>query len=382
MGKAKLAAHETFIKLPKTIYHGLRGDPHFTFSNFLNVTAIPYYAGGAFLAYSFAAGGAKVDAARQAVGVALYYLGTLGANKSIDSFYKMKTGVDLNLKFRKANGDIERVFASTDFPRFDLLEGKDYRRMMKQLGVPDDVADPKREVQDQVRTIISAARADKLIFGNILALVGAGYIARSDAWTSLFKVKDGGWSNLKNIWNLQDKTEGNLLTRLVHTGTHINSKIADPLKEAFMGKVKSASQDPNAFKKAQYLRYGVLGTTGAMAAMIFGHSWIASSRSRKSFESPFITNLSPALAPEQSPVTAAIQQQLPGGQVDKLPRQGVFEVVQRMETGQTPDSPDPSTLPDYPAFQPKGGAMLQNASLQSPLPDPFVANASVWGGSR
>jgi hypothetical protein len=382
-GKAKLAAHETFIKLPKTIYHGLRGDANFTFSNFLNVTAIPYYAGGAFLAFSFAAGGANRDAARQAVGVALYYLGALGANKSIDSFYKAKTGVDLNLKFRKANGDIERVFASTDFPRFDLLEGKDYRRMMKQLGVPDDVADPKREVQDQVRTIISAARADKLILGNVLAAVGAGYIARSDAWTSLFKVKEGGWSNLKNIWNFQNKTEGNVLTRLVHTGTHITSKIADPLSEAFMGKINSASQEPKVLQKAQHLRYGVLGTAGTLVALIFGHSWIASSRSQKPFESPFITNLSPALAPEQSPLTAAIQQQLPGGNVDKLPRKGVFEVAQRMETGQSPDDlPASSSLPDYPPLQPNGGMMVEKSAFQTPVPDQFAGNARVWGDPR
>ncbi|WP_373531052.1 hypothetical protein [Vampirovibrio sp.] len=376
-GKTKLAAHETLVKLPKTIYHGLRGDSNFTFSNFLNVTSIPYYAGGAVLALSFAAGRAKVDFARQAVGVGLYYLGVLGANKSIDSFYKAKTGVDLNLKFRKANGDVERVFASTDFPRFDLLQGNDYRRMMKRLGVPDDVSDPKREVQDQVRTIISAARADKLILGNILAAVGAGYIARSDAWTSLFKVKDGGWSNLKNIWNFQYKTEGNVVTRLVNTGTHIGSKIADPFKEAFMGTAHQAGLDAQALKKAKYLRYGVWGTAGALVAMIFGHSWMASARSRKPFESPFITNLSPALAPEQSSLTAAIQQQLPGGHVDKLPRKGVFEVAQRMETGQPGVSNDsmpisgpiipsiPGSWPDNnPAMQSKGGMIVQKSALQ------------------
>lgn len=370
-GKTKLAAHESFVKLPKSIYHGLRGDPNFTFSNFLNVTSVPYYLGGAFLALSFAAGRAKVDFARQAVGVGLYYLGAVASNKSIDAFYKAKTGIDLNLKFRKANGDVERVFASTDFPRTDLLEKSDYRRMMKGLGVPDDVSDPKREVQDHVREIISAARADKLILGNILAAVGAGYIARSDGWSSLFKVKDGGWENLRNIWNFQNKSEGNVLTRLAHTGTHVTSKIAEPLQEAFLGKTNTSGLSDKAVQEAvrnsRYMRYGVLGTAGTLIAMIFGHSWIASRRSQKPFESPFITNLSPALAPEQSPVTAAIQERLPGGQVDKLPRKGVFEVAQRMESGQQTFSlPDSTELPPtlgQPAFQTKGGVIVQKFGL-------------------
>lgn len=349
-GKLKLSAHETFVKLPKTLYHGLRGDQKFTFSNFLNVTSIPYYLGGAVLALSFRAGRAHLDFSRQAVGVLLYYLGTRAANTGIDNFYKAKTGVDLNLRFRKANGDVERVFASTDFPRFDLLESKDYRRMMTRLGVPDDVSDPKREVQDRVRTIISAARADKLILGNILAAVGAGYIARSDAWASVMQGGPGGWGNLKNIWNLSNKLEGSPLDRLANTGSHVASKIAEPFKEAFFGKANTAGMSALDIRHANLKRYGVWGTVGTLSAMILAHSWIASRPSRKAFESPFITNLSPALAPEQSAVTAAIQQQLPGGSVDKLPRKGVFEVAQRLESGQSSPAQQPVVTQNVPAF--------------------------------
>lgn len=355
-GKLKLSAHETFVKLPQTLYHGLRGDQKFTFSNFLNVTSIPYYAGGLVLALSFRAGRANFDFARQMVGVGLYYLGTMGANKGIESFYKAKTGVDLNLRFRKANGDVERVFASTDFPRFDLLESNDYRRMMTRLGVPDDVSDPKREVQDRVRTIISAARADKLILGNILAAVGAGYIARSDAWASVVQGGPGGWGNLKNIWNLKNKLEGGPIDRLANTGSHVASKLAEPFKEAFFGKANTAGMSALDIRHANLKRYGVWGTVGTLGAMILAHSWIASRLSRKTFESPFITNLSPALAPEQSAVTAAIQQQLPGGPVDKLPRKGVFEVAQRLESGQASPAQESVSSQGVPTFTPLGAS--------------------------
>lgn len=348
--KLKLNMKQNFVTLPKTVYQGLKGDPHYTFSDFLNVTNIPYYLGGAFLALSFMAGRAQVGASRQAVGVGLYYLGVLGANKGIDAFYKAKTGVDLNLKFRKANGDIEKVFASADFPRFDLLEGQDFRRMMNRLGVPDDVSDPKREVQDQVRTMISGSRADKLILGNVLAAIGAGYIARSDAWANTFK----DWGNLKNIWK-SSNPEGSVGERLSKTGMHIVSKFEEPIKEAIHGKTPvglSGEALAKAVKQEKIFRYGVFGVAGSLVAAIAAHSWIATSRSKERFESPFITNLSPALAPEQSSSTAELQRKLPGGLIiDKLPRKGVFEVAQRMESGGESASPAP-TLPAFPMPQP------------------------------
>ncbi len=312
--KMREGAKKTFVTMPKTVYQGLKGDSHFSFTDYLDVTSIPYYTGGAVLALNFLAGGDKVGAARQAAGVAMYYLGVLAANKGIDGFYKAKTGVDLNLKFRKANGDVEKVLASTNFPRFDLLEDRDYRPMMRRLGIPDDVADPKREVQEQVRGIISASRADKLILGNILAAVGAGYLARNDGWGNAFK----DWHRLGQIWNVGNKLEGSLLTRTTATGQFLIGKLGEPFRAAFVPAARKTT-------------YGVLGVATTLTGMIMGHSWIASRRHRKSFESPFITNLSPALAPEQSPTTAAIQQQLPGGHVNKLPRKGVFEIAQRME---------------------------------------------------
>lgn len=359
-GKAKEGFRKNFVALPTTIAQGLKGDNRFTFSDYLDVTSIPYYLGGAFLAVSFLAGRDKINASRQAVGVGLYYLGALAATKGIDAFYKATTGVDLNLRFHRANGDVERVFSSTDFPRFDLLEERDYRRMMKRLGVPEDVSDPKREVQDQVRNIISASRADKLILGNLLAAVGAGYIARSDAWGNTFT----GWGQLKPLFKTGGR-EGGLLERLGKAKDIIGPKFSEPLKEAFL-------TNPN-----KTMRYGILGGSAALISMIIVHSWAASRRGERRFESPFITNLSPALAPEQSPLTAALQQHLPGGQVNKLPRKGVFDIAQRMESGKpsTPFNaamtpmPFPPKLP-LPAFQspppeqpfqPKGGLMVDGS---------------------
>lgn len=318
--KLALDVKNAFVGLPNTIYQGLRGDGHFTFSDYLSVTSIPYYVGGAVLAASAAAGRDKLNMSRQGVGVLLYYLGVALANKSINAFYKYKTGVDLDLRYQKANGDIEKVYASTDFPRFDLLEKPDRQVMIRKMHIPDNVADPKREVNDEARTIISASRADKLILGNLLAAFAAGYIARSDAWARL----PDGLKSIRQIWSLKNKDGGGILARTARTGSAISGTVGPALKEVLHG---YPGENP-------LWRRGLLGSIGVVTGLIFLHSWQAATRNRsRVYESPFISNLSPALSPEQSLYTAAVQRNLPGGMVNKLPRKGVFDVVQHIESG-------------------------------------------------
>ena len=329
MQKLKLDFNNTFVTMPKTIYQGLRGNSHFTFSDYLSVTSIPYYLGGAFLAASAGFGRDKMNMSRQGVGVLLYYLGVAAANKGINAFYKAKAGIDLDLRYKKANGDIEKVFASTDFPRFDLLEDPDYQEMMRKMHIPNNVSDPKREANDQARTIISASRADKLILGNLLAAIGAGYLARSDAWG---RVPDG-LKSIAHIWSLQNKDAGGLFQRMTRTGQAISGTVGPALRETILG----YHGEPNPM-----WRKGILGSMALLTGLIFLHSWQAATRNRKRvYESPFTSNLSPALSPEQSAYTAAVQQHLPGGAINKLPRKGVFDVVQRIESGYGMSLPEP-----------------------------------------
>lgn len=307
LGKLKLSLQQTFVDFPKTIVQGLRGDSHFTFSDSLQTASIPYYLGGMFLAGSFLAGGAKVDFARQGVGVGLYYLGMGTASQAINAFYKWRTGVDLNMRYRKANGDIENVFSSTDFPRLDLLREEDYKGLIQKMRIPTNIADPKREVNDQTRQVISASRMDKLILGNLLAAIGAGYIARSDAWARI--LHDNG--ALKAVWNWQDKQEGGFLKRMQTTSTILSAKVGPALYDIFL-----SPKD----KSNRMLRRGVFGSMAVLTSLIFLHAWRTLNRSKRRYESPFMTNLSPELAPGASRHTAAIQRRLPGGSVKTMPR--------------------------------------------------------------
>src|SRR5687767_12443435 len=91
----------TFIKTPRQVVHGLRGDEESTGAHLLNIATIPYYLGGAFLAGSFAAGGNRRAFVQQSVGVALYYMGISAANASINGLCKATSGVDLDLRYKR-----------------------------------------------------------------------------------------------------------------------------------------------------------------------------------------------------------------------------------------------------------------------------------------
>jgi len=71
-----------------------------------------------------------------------------------------------------------------------------------------------------------------------------------------------------------------------------------------------------------------------VTGMIAYHTWQTIMYShRHQYESPFITNLSPALS-GRSPLTLAIQRQLPGGAdvyKGRLPREEVIAISKRIE---------------------------------------------------
>ncbi len=327
--KIKMSFQHGFVTLPKTIVQGLKGDNRFTFSDFLDVANIPYYLGGACLAGSFILGGDRFNGLRQGIGVATYFLGIAATNLGINEFFKYRTGIDLNQKYRKPNGDVEKVFASVDFPRLDLLSDAQYEKLIRKMGIPTNVADPKREVNDQTRQIISAARADKLILGNIAAAIGAGYIARNELWGRLLDSN----SPLKAIWS-KDAQQGDWMNRSQKTLEFFKAKIGPAVKEVFFGAANEANP---------WLRRSLWGGLAASSGLVLWHCWNVMSRQDRPYLSPFLSNLPPELAPELSPETAAIQHNLPGGDVPRLNRQSIFETVQHVEarTQMTP----PHTTP-------------------------------------
>ena len=291
--KLKLGVKGTVVDLPKSVLAGLKGDSSYSFTDFLNVAKIPYYVGGAVLALSFRAGRDKVNFVRQAIGVGLYYLGVMGANKAIDKIYKRTSGIDLGQRYQKADGGkIEKVFASSDFPRLDLLSPEQYAAIQKKLGIPDNVADPKAETNAQIKQVISTSRADKLILGNVLAALGAGYLARSNGWARIL----GKQGTLKNIW--RDPLGGSVANKLANTVTAIGGILGKGFKEKITGLPGEASP---------MLRKGILGGGAIIAGAVLLHSALTL-RNKKAYESSMLTKSlggnSPYLDPAFNPGTA------------------------------------------------------------------------------
>lgn len=185
----KLAHHlkTLFVTMPKTIWRGLKGDKDFTFSDAMLVAKFPYYLGGMFLALSPCLGGDKKEGVRLGAAALFYLLGTGVSHGLINLLYRVRYGADLTMMYRSKTGQVENVFASTDFPRFDLLTKQQYAKMAYKMGVPLDVPEPDGAIRENLRYIIPNSRALKMIVATVLSAIGAGYLARTDAWLAVPK---------------------------------------------------------------------------------------------------------------------------------------------------------------------------------------------------
>jgi hypothetical protein len=203
-----------FVTTPKTIVKGLRGDRDFTFADFMLLSKVPYYLGGVFFVLAHIAPKNSREALRTGVGVGLYYLANQLTNAGINGLYWARYGIPLGLQYKSTTGRIEPALNTADFPRTDILTDAQYDRMAKKMGVPDTVADPKVACNQQIRQAIVSSRAMKLIVGNILAAVGAGYIAKHSGWDQWFG-KHGAGSFITEAGEiLADPKLGSPLNRL------------------------------------------------------------------------------------------------------------------------------------------------------------------------
>lgn len=280
--RMSLDLQNTFINTPKQVIHGLRGDQESTGAHLLNIATIPYYLGGAFLAGSFAAGGNRRAFVQQSVGVALYYMGISVANASINGLCKATSGVDLDLRYRRPDGEIQKVYDSLDFSRSDLLEQSDYDKMARKMGIPGDIADPKQEIRQRGRQIASDAKTDKLVLGNLLAAIGAGWIARHVPWSRLMPQDIG--KEIRGIWKHQATPMNQKFRQIGHVFKETGHLM---WTEAISG--APGERDPK-------LRKGVLGGMTALSSLL---GWdivhTAHSASDRDYQAPQIDRLSPEL---------------------------------------------------------------------------------------
>ncbi|MEB3245080.1 MAG: hypothetical protein VKJ06_03740 [Vampirovibrionales bacterium] len=192
--KLALSAKNTFIETPKSVVKGLSGSPEFDFGDKMRVAQIPYYLGGLALVGSYLAPGGKnalKNALKPALACVGYIVGFPLANATVNTLYKLRYGVDLDMRYHTSKNTIAGVYDSAVFVREDLLPPDDFARMRRKMGIPEGLAAPDWEVKRQLDGLIPAAKVSKLLLGNVLAAVGAGYLAQLPHWQQMPAIIQG-----------------------------------------------------------------------------------------------------------------------------------------------------------------------------------------------
>jgi hypothetical protein len=225
--RAKITADSLTYRLPKVVAKGLKGDSSVGFSDqMLLANTVPYFLGGATLAgVAGLASGSKLPVLNAAVGVGLYMLAQTGVSRLIREAWHVRTGLDLNQLYKTAKSDdkhptYERLYASVAWPRTDLLpatgKGQTVEGLANRFGIPEDANDRKGQVAKRIHQLIGQDRATEMIGATTMAAVGAGYIARSQAWGVFGEVPD----------ILMGPGRGHLFQRLAGAGEAILSHSA------------------------------------------------------------------------------------------------------------------------------------------------------------
>jgi hypothetical protein len=241
---------KSVMQTPNLMYRGLMGANDFGFGDKMAMTNIPYILGGAFLILGFAAGRNKVETIRQGVAVAMYFAGVGLSRKLIEGLYHAKYGVNLNLKYKTPDGKVEKVFATPDFPRFDLLREEDYERFARGFKIPQNLNDPYGAINERLKAVIVQSQALKIIIGNLAGVFGAAFFARTTSWTrSAEKIR-----TLSGLIRDPRLRFGQKLDLLAKT---ISSIALDPLLSCIKPRTLTPGQRRIMYGSLLFMAYGV-----------------------------------------------------------------------------------------------------------------------------
>ncbi len=248
-------------QLPQYAVNGLKGDKNANFFEFLQLGKIPYWVGGAVLAWCFAAGGekSKFFTKQKAVGIGLYYVGAMAAKALIDGPVKFFKGVNLNRKYKdivalateSKDGHSEKkteyhgVYESIDFTRWDLLYNEDskaakdpnhvnseYDKIALNMGLAKDLNDPDSTVKPYVKKLIVASRAWKSALIVPMAMLAAG-LSTSDVWKNLGRNLDQDKGSVRNSIKLATPKLSKLVTGIKGYAGIAKNHFVEPLKKSF-----------------------------------------------------------------------------------------------------------------------------------------------------
>ena len=217
---------KAFTKYPAK---GLKGDKNANFYEFLTMGTVPYVLGSAALMgvfnlankyfTPFAQSKAGSLGKKMALGVLFYGVAKEASKALINKPVKALTGVDTEMPYAKVveglpkfEGDKDtksieyhKVFESVEFPRYDLLYGKDEKRneyydnVAKKLGLGENLKSSDKEVKPRIKEIVSKSNSAKSIASYLWAGVGVG-LAVQKPWDHFFTATTKG-QGIKKVGN-------------------------------------------------------------------------------------------------------------------------------------------------------------------------------------
>lgn len=232
---------DVFSYAPK----GMTGSVNSNFYEFLSLGTVPYIIGSTMLIALFngvnkkfntqdaAAAGTK--GMRMAAGVVLYGVGKWLGGKLINTGVNAYTGIDADMPYRKVvkelpdypgdknttSVEFHKVFESTDFPRWDLINKQGekngnrfeyYDKIANKMGYKDKLNSPDQVVQPTIKEVVTKSLAAKSISAFLWAGLGVA-IAAQEPFGHFMKFKDSATmlekvsAFPKNLFNsLKDST--------------------------------------------------------------------------------------------------------------------------------------------------------------------------------
>ncbi len=210
--------NDIFSYVPK----GMKGSKNSNFYEFLSLGLIPNLTGSLMLilisnALNNKYGGqntffAGMNGKKMAAGVMLYAAGKWLGNKIINKGIEAKTGIDIEMPYKKIvhelpeyKGDknttsveFHRVFESTDFPRWDLINKQGehnnnryeyYDKLAEKMGYEGKLNAPDQVVQPKIKEVLVKSSAAKAISSYIWAALGVA-IASQDSFGKFMRSAD------------------------------------------------------------------------------------------------------------------------------------------------------------------------------------------------
>lgn len=197
-----------FIYAPK----GMQGSRNSNFYEFLSMGLIPNITGSAMLIALFNLANksfkmpdrafASISGRKMAYGVIFYAIGKWLGQKFINKGVEFKTGIDLEMPYKKVVTELpdypgdkdltrieyHRVFESADFPRFDLINkmGEQqgnrhlwWDKIARKMGFKDPLNSPEQLVQEKVREVAVKSSSARSVSSYIWAALGVALAAQA-----------------------------------------------------------------------------------------------------------------------------------------------------------------------------------------------------------